>query len=83
MTNPNRPPGLIQRYRQELQARHYARRTVKTYEQWLRRFPQFHGMRHSREMPQRSGAGNGYFPSIGAGKIQLQNNRGAIISIRV
>ncbi len=32
MTNPNSPPGLIQRYREELQARHYARRTVKTYE---------------------------------------------------
>jgi site-specific recombinase XerD len=50
MTNPNRPPGLIQRYREELQARHYARRTVKTYEQWLRRFLRFHGMRHPREM---------------------------------
>ena len=50
MTNPNQPPGLIQRYREELQARHYARRTVKTYEQWLRRFLRFHGMRHPREM---------------------------------
>jgi integrase len=50
MTNPNHPPGLIQRYREELQARHYARRTVKTYEQWLRRFLRFHGMRHPREM---------------------------------
>jgi site-specific recombinase XerD len=45
-----RPAGLIQRYREELQARHYARRTVKTYEQWLRRFLRFHGMRHPREM---------------------------------
>jgi hypothetical protein len=27
-----RPPGLIKRYREELQARHYARRTVKTTE---------------------------------------------------
>jgi site-specific recombinase XerD len=51
MTNPNRPPGLIQRYREELQARHYyARRTVAKYEQWLRRFLRFHGMRHPREM---------------------------------
>ena len=32
-------------------------------------------------MLQRSGAGNGYFPSIGAGKIQPQNNRDAILSI--
>jgi integron integrase len=45
-----RPAGLIQRYREELQARHYARRTVNTYEQWLRRFLRFHGMRHPREM---------------------------------
>jgi len=50
MPNPTRPPGLIQRYREELQARHYARRTVATYEQWLRRFLRFHGMRHPREM---------------------------------
>ena len=45
-----RPQGLIQRYREELQARHYARRTVKTYEQWLRRFLRFHQLRHPREM---------------------------------
>ena len=30
MPSPPRPAGLIQRYREELQARHYARRTVKT-----------------------------------------------------
>lgn len=45
-----RPAGLIQRYREELQARHYARRTVETYEQWLRRFLRFHQLRHPREM---------------------------------
>ena len=45
-----RSPGLIQRYRELLQTRHYARRTVKTYEQWLRRFLRFHQMRHPREM---------------------------------
>ena len=38
----NRPPGLIQRYREELEVRHYARRTMKNYEQWLRRFLRFH-----------------------------------------
>lgn len=47
---PSRPPGLIHRYREELQARHYARRTVETYEQWLRRFLRFHRLRHPREM---------------------------------
>jgi integron integrase len=50
MPQPPRPPGLIQRYREELQARHYARRTVNTYEQWLRRFLRFHHLRHPREM---------------------------------
>ena len=50
MTCQNRPPGLIQRYREELQVRHYARRTVSSYEHWLRRFLRFHQMRHPREM---------------------------------
>lgn len=50
MPNPTRPAGLIQRYRDELQARHYARRTVAAYEQWLRRFLRFHQLRHPREM---------------------------------
>jgi integron integrase len=45
-----KPPGLIQRYRELLQTRHYARRTVKAYEQWLRRFLRFHCLRHPREM---------------------------------
>lgn len=50
MDPSTRPPGLIQRYREELQARHDARRTVTTYEQWVRRFLRFHGLRHPREM---------------------------------
>ena len=49
-SNRARPPGLIQRYREELQTRHYARRTVDTYEQWLRRFLRFHRPRHPRQM---------------------------------
>ena len=50
MPTPPGSPGLIQRYREELQARHDARRTVDTYEQWLRRFLRFHQLRHPREM---------------------------------
>lgn len=50
MATEGRPAGLIQRYREELEVRHYARRTVKTYEQWLRRFLRFHGLRHPRTM---------------------------------
>ncbi len=49
-TTSARPSGLLQRYREEFQARHYARRTVTTYEQWLRRFLRFHRPRHPREM---------------------------------
>ena len=33
-----------------MQTRHYARSSVKTYEQWLRRFLRFQSMRHPREM---------------------------------
>ena len=50
MTPQAKPPGLIHRYRELLQTRHYARRTVKTYEQWLRRYLRFHALRHPREM---------------------------------
>ena len=50
MPSPPRPAGLIQRYREELQARHYARRTVGYLRQWLRRFLRFHHPRHPREM---------------------------------
>lgn len=50
MASEAKPPGLIQRYRELLQTRHYARRTVKTYEQWLRRFLRFHRLRHPRAM---------------------------------
>jgi len=50
MTTEAKPPGLIQRYRELLQARPYARRTVKAYVQWLRRFLRFHQLRHPREM---------------------------------
>jgi integron integrase len=50
MPSQANPPGLIQRYRELLQTRHYARRTVKAYEQWLRRYLRFHRLRHPREM---------------------------------
>ena len=50
MTDSPRSPGLIERYQEELQVRHYARRTVSTYTQWIRRFLRFHRLRHPREM---------------------------------
>jgi integron integrase len=50
MTPATKAPGLFQRYRALLQTRHYARRTVKAYEQWLRRFLRFHSLQHPRAM---------------------------------
>ena len=50
MTDSPRSPGLIERYQEELQVRHYARRTVSTYTQWIRRFLRFHRLRHPRKM---------------------------------
>jgi site-specific recombinase XerD len=44
------PRSLITVYREALASRHYARRTIGTYERWLRRFLRFHQMRHPREM---------------------------------
>ena len=44
------PRSLITVYREALASRHYARRTIGTYERWLRRFLRFHQLRHPREM---------------------------------
>ena len=43
-------PVLIATYREELSSRHYARRTIGSYERWLRRFLRFHRRRRPREM---------------------------------
>jgi integron integrase len=43
---------LLEKLREELAVRHYARRTAGTYEQWVRRFLRFHGLRPPREMGQ-------------------------------
>lgn len=43
-------PTLLQVYREAMASRHYARRTVYSYERWLRRFLRFHKLRHPREM---------------------------------
>lgn len=50
MASNVRPPGLLPRYREELQLRHYTRRTVKSYVHWLRRFLRLHGLRHPGTM---------------------------------
>jgi integron integrase len=41
---------LIERVREAIRARHYSRRTEKTYWYWIRFFIRFHGRRHPAEM---------------------------------
>ena len=48
MNSAGRP--LVGVYRDALIGRHYAHRTIDTYERWLRRFLRFHQLRHPREM---------------------------------
>ena len=51
-TTPTGPPKprLLDRVRLALQARHWSRRTEKTYVAWIRRYILFHGQRHPAEM---------------------------------
>ncbi len=41
---------LLDRVRDAIRARHYSRRTEKTYVAWIRRYILFHGKRHPAEM---------------------------------
>jgi hypothetical protein len=43
-------PRLLERVRAAVRARHYSRRTEKTYVAWVRRYIVFHGKRHPAEM---------------------------------
>ncbi|MDR7423609.1 MAG: phage integrase N-terminal SAM-like domain-containing protein, partial [Armatimonadota bacterium] len=47
------PPGLLDRVRQALRARHYSRRTEQAYAAWIARFVGFHGGRDPGEMGER------------------------------
>jgi hypothetical protein len=41
---------LLERLRSELRLRHYSVRTERAYVSWVRRFVDFHGRRHPREL---------------------------------
>jgi hypothetical protein len=43
-------PRRLDRVREAIRARHYSRRTEKTYVAWIRRYIFFHGKRHPAEM---------------------------------
>lgn len=45
-----RKPKLLDQVGQAIRARHYSRRTEKTYADWIKRFIFFHGKRHPLEM---------------------------------
>ncbi len=46
-------PGLLDRVREALRARHYSRRTEQAYAAWIIRFVEFHGRRDSGEVDER------------------------------
>jgi hypothetical protein len=43
-------PKLLDQVRQAIRARHYSKRTEKTYVDWIKRFIYFHGKRHPLQM---------------------------------
>ena len=43
-------PKLLDQVRQAIRARHYSKRTERTYVDWIKRFIFFHGKRHPVEM---------------------------------
>ena len=50
LASDNRPKKLVERVREAIRARHYSRRTEKTYWYWIRFFIFFHKKRHPNEM---------------------------------
>ena len=46
-------PGLLDRVRRAIRARHYSPRTERAYVGWIERFIRFHRMRHPAEMGER------------------------------
>ncbi|ARN22316.1 integron integrase [Piscinibacter gummiphilus] len=47
---PPRPAKLLTQLRAHLRTRHYSIRTEQVYVDWVRRFIQFHGLRHPSEL---------------------------------
>ena len=45
--------GLVAALRRELRVRHYSPRTEEVYVAWVRRYVEFHGRRHPRELGER------------------------------
>ena len=45
-----RPPRLLDRLHEAIRMRHYSPRTEEAYGGWIKRFIDFHGRRHPREL---------------------------------
>jgi integron integrase len=45
-----RAPKLLDRVRSRIRARHYSRRTERTYVNWIKRFIRFHDLKHPKDM---------------------------------
>ena len=46
----NRPKKLLDRVRETIRRKHYARRTEQSYVHWIKRYILFHNKRHPQEM---------------------------------
>lgn len=46
----NQPATLLGRVREVIRYKHYSIRTERAYVDWIRRFVNFHGRKHPREM---------------------------------
>jgi len=46
----NQPPTLLGRVREVIRYKHYSIRMERAYVDWIRRFVNFHGRRHPREI---------------------------------
>ncbi len=49
-TDVKRQPKLLDRVRERIRVKHYARSTEKTYLYWIRWYIHFHGLRHPQDM---------------------------------
>jgi hypothetical protein len=51
MNDPSsKPPRLLDQMREALRLRHYSLRTEQAYIHWTKRYIDFHGKRHPREL---------------------------------
>ncbi len=50
LAEPHRGPMLLEVVREHIRARHFSRKTDKSYTHWISRFVHFHHKKHPRDM---------------------------------